>query len=107
MSDLRVCMRNFLCDKLFDWAFGDDEDYLDKNLLQASDEIESKITPRATAPRLALAPSRVLSRTSAPTTNQTHLLPVPLQDPPIFALSKHHRDSTEITLALQKLNPCY
>ena len=43
MSDLRVCMRNFLCDKLFDWAFGDNEDDLNEALLQASDEFVSKI----------------------------------------------------------------
>ena len=48
----------FLCDKLFDWALSDDED-LDKVLLQASDEFESKIMPRATAP------SRAPSTTSA------------------------------------------
>ena len=29
---------NFLPDKLFDWAFGDDEDDLNEALLQASDE---------------------------------------------------------------------
>ena len=36
----------FLCDKLFDWAFGDDEDDLNEALLQASHEFESKIKPR-------------------------------------------------------------
>ena len=43
MSDLRDCMKNFLCDGLFDWAFGDDEDDLNKALLQASDKFESKV----------------------------------------------------------------
>ena len=38
MSDLRDHMKNFLCDKLFNWAFGNDEDDLNKALLQASDE---------------------------------------------------------------------
>ena len=33
----------FLCDGLFDWAFGDDEDDLNKALLQASDKFESKV----------------------------------------------------------------
>ena len=41
---------DFLCDKLFDWAFGDYEDNLDEALLQASAEFESKIMPCATAP---------------------------------------------------------
>ena len=36
-------MRNFLCDKLFDWAFGDDEDDLNEALLQASNGFVSKI----------------------------------------------------------------
>ena len=45
----------FLCDELFDWAFGDNEDDLNEVLLQASYEFESKITPHATAPSLALA----------------------------------------------------
>ena len=59
MSDLRDCLRNSLCDKLFVWVFGDDEDDLNEALLQASDEFESKITPQhyATVPSLALAPS--------------------------------------------------
>ena len=35
------CMRNLLCDKLFDWAFGDDEDDLNEALLQASYEFVS------------------------------------------------------------------
>ena len=39
--------------------FGDDEDDLNEALLQVSAEFESKIMPRATAPSLALAPSRV------------------------------------------------
>ena len=33
-----------MCDELFDWAFGDDEDDLNEALLQASNEFESKIT---------------------------------------------------------------
>ena len=33
MSDLRE--RNFLCDELFDWAFGDDENDLKEALLQS------------------------------------------------------------------------
>ena len=49
----------FLCDKLFDWAFDDDKDDLNEALLQASGEFESKIKPRATAP------SRAPSTTSA------------------------------------------
>ena len=57
MLDLRDHMRNFLCNKLTDWAFGDNEDDLNEALLQASDDFASKITPRATAPSLALAPS--------------------------------------------------
>ena len=57
MLDLRDCMRNFLGAELFDWAFGDDEGDLNEALLQASDEFESIITPHATAPSLALAPS--------------------------------------------------
>ena len=32
----------FLCDKMFDWAFCDNEDDLNEALLQASDEFESK-----------------------------------------------------------------
>ena len=35
-SDLQD--HNFLCDKLFIWAFGDDEDDLNEALLQANDE---------------------------------------------------------------------
>ena len=44
-----------MCDELFDWAFGDDEDDLNEASLQASAEFESKITPHATALSLALA----------------------------------------------------
>ena len=36
MSDLRL-HEEFLCNELFDWAFGDDEDDLSEALLQASD----------------------------------------------------------------------
>ena len=59
MLDLRNRMRNFLCNELFDWPFDDDENDLNKALLQASDEFESKITPRrhAMAPSLVLVPS--------------------------------------------------
>ena len=39
-----------MCDALFDWAFGDDEDDLNEALLQASDEFVLKITPHATVP---------------------------------------------------------
>ena len=45
MSDLRDRMKNFLCDELFDWAFGDHEDDLKEALLQANDDFESKIMP--------------------------------------------------------------
>ena len=54
----------FLCNELFDLAFGDDEDDLNEALLQASDNFESEITPHTTAPSLALAPSQALSTTS-------------------------------------------
>ena len=37
--------------------FGNDEDDLNKSLLQAMDEFESKIMPCATTPSLALDPS--------------------------------------------------
>ena len=67
--------------------FGDDEDDLNEALLQASAEFESKITPRATAPSLALAPSTTRSARC----NQTHfLLLVRLR------CQKHHRGSTEL-----------
>ena len=72
-----TCTRSheeFLCDKLFDFAFGDDEDDLNKALLQASDEFETKITPHATAPSLALALSL---QQALPAASQTHFLPVP------------------------------
>ena len=53
MSDLWDHMGNFLCDELFDWAFGNNEDGLIiEALLQASDELELKIMPHATAPSL-------------------------------------------------------
>ena len=57
------------------WVFGDDDD-LNEALLQASDKFESKITSQrcATAPSLALAPSRAPSTTSA-TCRQPSLLP--------------------------------
>ena len=45
MSDLRECMRNLLCDELFNWAFGDDDEDDQKK-----DEFDSH---RATAPSLA------------------------------------------------------
>ena len=32
-----------MCDKLFDWAFGDNEDDLNEAFLQASAEFESKL----------------------------------------------------------------
>ena len=59
MSELQDRMRNFLCDKLFEWAFGDDEADMNEALLQASDGYESKIMPRCCTitPFLTLAPS--------------------------------------------------
>ena len=65
MSDLRDRMKNFLCNKLFHWAFGDNADDLKEVLLQANDDFELKIMPYATAPSVALPPSQALSTTSA------------------------------------------
>ena len=73
----------FLCDELFDWAFGDDEDDLNKALLQASDEFESKIMPYATAPSLPLARSQAPSTTSA-TCHQPNPLYLPVPGPTSF-----------------------
>ena len=39
MSDLRRSHEDFLCDELFDWAFGDDEDDLNEAFLQALAEL--------------------------------------------------------------------
>ena len=69
-----------------------------KFLLQASDELESKITPHATAPFLALATPQA-SSTSA-TRNQPNPLPLTsclCQAPPIgLCCQKHHCGSTEL-----------
>ena len=54
MLDLQEITQGILCNKLFDWAFGDDEDDLNDAWLQAGNEFELKIMPRATAPSLAL-----------------------------------------------------
>ena len=87
-------MRNFLCDKLFDWAFGDDEDDLNEALLQASDEFVLKIMlVQQLHPWLWLHLELCLQQVP-PTTNQTHFLLITA----CF---------TEITVALQKLEPCY
>ena len=110
MSTYKRPHKNFLGDKLFDWAFGDEEDDINKALLQASDEFKSKIMPRATAPSLALAPSRAPPATSA-TCHQPNPLPLLHQAPPIGLLcQKHHCGSTELhhaCMALQKLEPHY
>ena len=67
-------MRNFLCDKLFDWAFGDDEDDLNEALLQASDEFVLKIMlVQQLHPWLWLHLELCLQQVP-PTTNQTHFL---------------------------------
>ena len=57
-----------------------DEDDLNEALLQASDEFESKVTPRATALSLALAHSRAPSTTSA-TCHQPNPLYLPVPGP--------------------------
>ena len=89
MSNLRDCMRNFLCDKLFDWAFGDDEDDLNEALVQASDEFESKITlVQQLRPWLWLHLELCLEQV-LPTTNQTQFLPAPLQDQLIICIVKN------------------
>ena len=84
----------FLCDELFDWTFGKDEDDLNEALLLASDEFESKITPRATAPSLALA------RSQAPSTSAICHQPNPLHLPVPGLTSFTHR------FALPKTPPC-
>ena len=101
MSDLRDCMRNYFCDKLFDWAFVDDEDDLNKALLQASDEFELKIMlVQQLHPWLWLHLKLCLEQV-LPTTNQTQFLPAPLQDQLITCIVK------STTVALQKLEPYY
>ena len=105
MSDLQDHLKNFLCDKLYDRVFGDDEDDLNKALLhvQANDEFESKITPRTTAPSLALAPSRALSTTSA-ACSQPNPLPAsasPYKFHPYVCVVKN------TTMALHKLQCGY
>ena len=63
-----------MCNEMFDWAFGDDEDDLSEVCYkQVMHEFESKIMPCATAPSLALALSGAPS-----TTNATALQPNPL-----------------------------
>ena len=73
--------------------FGDDEDDLNQVLLQASAEFESIITPRATAPSLGLA----LSRVPGSVYNMLRLLqpnPLLLTSPPVRL--RCHRGSTEL-----------
>ena len=67
----------FLCDELFDWAFGDNEDDLNEALLQAGDEFKSKITPHATAPSLALARLQATSTSAICHQRNPLHLPVP------------------------------
>ena len=99
----------FLCDELFDWAFGDNEDDLNEALLQAGDEFESKITPRATAPSLALArplatsTSAICHQQAPSATNETHFICLcqAVQASPIgLHCQKHHCGSTEIRATL-------
>ena len=71
MSDLRERMRNFLCDELFKWAFGDDDD---------DQETEFDLLPRRAT--LALAPSRAPTST---THNQPNPLPLTLPLPVVPA----------------------
>ena len=54
-----------MCNELFYWAFGDNENDLNEALLQLSDEFETEIMPCATAQSLVLALSWALSTTSA------------------------------------------
>ena len=113
MLDLRDRMKNFLCDELFDWAFGDDEDDLNEALLhvQAGDEFESKVMlvqQQEFHPRLWLHLELRLQQTP-PAANQTHFLlaPCPYKLHPYSHCQKHHRGSTEITMAIQKLERHY
>ena len=55
-----------------DWAFGDNKDDLNEALLQASDEFESQIIPRATAPSCGLHFRPLHLQQAPPATNQTH-----------------------------------
>ena len=99
MSDVQEIAQGILCDKLFDWAFGDNEDDLNEALLQESDGFESEITPRASPPSLALAPSRAPSAASAACC-QPNSLPLTnclCRAPPVgLRCQKHHRGSTEL-----------
>ena len=103
MSGIQEITRGILCDKLFDWAFGDNEDDLNEALLQESDMFESKITPCATPPALALAPSRTPSAANA-VRCQPNSLPLTnclCRAPPVgLRCQKHHRGSTEIRATL-------
>ena len=104
-------MKNYLCDELFDCAFGDDEDDLNEALLQASDEFESKVMlvqQQEFHPCLLLhLELRLQQMPSA--ANRTHFLlaPCPYKLHPYSHCQKHHHGSTEITMAIQKLERHY
>ena len=91
----------FLCDELFDWAFGDNED-LNGALLQANDEFESKSRlVQQLHPWLWL--DLRLHQQAPSATNETHFICLcqALQASPIgLHCQKHHHGSTEIRATL-------
>ena len=95
MLDLQRSHEDFLCDELFDWAFGDDEDDLNEAFLQARAEFESKLRlvqqlhPWFWFSHLQQAP---------PTTTKPTFSYYSLRQAPLVRLrcQKHHCGSTEL-----------
>ena len=87
--------------------FGDEEDDLNEALLQASAVFELKITPRATAPSLAFAPSRAPGSVY----NTLHPLqpnPLLLLVHPYICIAKNTSVALQnYTMVLQELEPRY
>ena len=64
MSDLRECMRNLLCDELFNWAFGDDDE----------DDQESDDLTLVVQQLLPWLKLHLMLQQVPPIANQTHFL---------------------------------